>query len=167
MVAMRMARCRPAIRICSVSLLLSSVAYMVWAVMAPVRIPVSAPSQTVGQAPLEEAPVGREPATGVARWEVLFERRFQERLYDPPPELPPPRVEKPIPPPPIRLIATMAEPGGGGHAIVRDDKGANRVVPVGAVVTAGDVTVRIIAVRHNSIELEHGDRLVVVALQAD
>jgi hypothetical protein len=145
-------------------LLALSAALVTWAIVAPVQLPDTS-TATPRQAAHE--PIVNEVAgNGPNESEAVFERQFRRPLFDPPPKTPEPVVEKPPTPPPVRLVATMPEPGGG-HAMLADMKGAISVRRVGQEMIAGGSSVVIKEVASDKVVLLFENRLVTLTLSSN
>ncbi len=149
------------LRLAAMLLLAASVAVGVWAATAPVQL-LDHPTDTP-QAPAR-AQARTEPSqSDPNEYEAVFERRFRRLLYDPPPKEPEPVVEAPPTPPPVRLVATMPEPGGG-HVMLADTSGAVLVRALGQTVTAAGSSVVIKEISSDKVVLLHEERLVTLTL---
>ncbi len=140
---------------------------VVWAFTATVFIPAPVPRETKLAPPPSRPHAERGLyVDGASRWDDLFARRFQRPLFDPPPAAPPPVVVQVVPPPPIQVIATMREEGGGS-AMIRDEKGITSTVAVGATITAGGTTAKLLQVYDDRVELQHQGNVVTVTLHTN
>lgn len=159
---MSVRRTRFVLRLSASFMLAASAALVAWAVTAPIKLPDS--PATTGPAPTRNRiTVDESTRLNPGQFEAVFERQFRRPLFDPPPEEPAPVVETPPTPPPVRLVATMPEPGGG-HAMLADAKGSISVRGIGQEMRAGDSSVVIKEVSSDAVVLLYEDRLVTLTL---
>lgn len=152
------------IQIVAVTLLLVSCGSVFWSFTTPVSVAMRNRPRTKADAqPVVEPEPQSTESDPSERWQQLFLHRFRRPLYDPPPDEPAPVVEKVIPPPPIRVLSTMVEPGGG-FATVMDDQGNIYVLSLGATITAGGTAAKLVRIDETSVELAHEGRVLTMEL---
>ncbi len=162
---MLIVRSKTLIRTASLGLLLVSGGCLYWALAAPVAMPTQ-DSRSVRPANRNQpARAPEQPRNLSDAWGRVYEFHFQRPLYDPVVEAPAPKVKKVIPPPPIEVIATMPEPGGGGHAMIKDDNGRISSLAVGAMISAGGTKAKLVRIYGDHIEVEHEERLITIELK--
>jgi len=141
---------------------MGSLAMLAWSVLAPCQVSVPSASRT-GDPTIELAPAEKTEKLSLATFEPLFRRRFQAPLYDPPPEKPQPLVKEVAPPPPVKLLATMLEPGGG-HAMFSDRNGTILIKSVGDEISGGDSRAELTEIAYDHVVLRHEERLITLKL---
>ena len=151
------------IQMTALALVILSVVSLAWSLTSPIS--VAAPRSLARARKASQVAVDKaQPESNLEQqWDRLFSRRFQKPLYDPPPPKPAPVVKKEIPPPPIKVLATMVEPGGG-FATIQDNSGNVRVLQVGATIAAGGTTAKLLQVHEDSVELEHEGKVITMKL---
>jgi type II secretory pathway component PulC len=161
---MKILRTKTMMQVATVSLWLLSAGIVVWACTTTASIPTPAPVFVKPTVPTtREDDPQNAPDAAANRWERLFARRFQRPLFDPPPAAPPPVEQKVVPPPPIQVMGTMVEKGGGS-AMIKDDKGVTSFYSVGASITAGGTTAKLLNVYEDRVELEHEGKVITIML---
>jgi len=151
----------------SLAMLGGSLAVLAWSLLAPCQVNVSAAVPAPRPGPATSAAgyplAGRPNRLTPESFQPLFARRFQAPLYDPPPKTPAPVVKQVAPPPPVKLLATMPEPGGG-HAMFSDPKGAVVVRAVGDRITGGSSPAEIVEIAGDHVVLRYDQRLITLKL---
>ncbi len=158
---MSVRRVRFLLRLSAALMLTVSAALITWAITAPILLPEASPAAT-----RPDKQQQTESDTAVAdlnESEAIFERQFRRPLFDPPPKEPERVVEKPPTPPPVRLVATMPEPGGG-HAMLADTKGTISVRGIGQEMLAGGSSVVVKEIASDKVVLLFENRLVTLTL---
>ena len=131
---------------------------------------------TVATCPAEVAEATARPAALTGRrsddtrmklslkdFEPLLAGRLQAPLFDPPPPAPAPEVKKELPPPPVKLLATMPEPGGG-YAMFSDAVGNTLVKSLGGEILSGGVKLELVEVAGDHVVVRQQERLITLKL---
>jgi len=122
------------------------------------------PGAKVANATASAAAGGDSETLELETFESIFQRQFQRPLFDPPPPPPPPVKEKPPPPKPaVKLLATMPEPNGGGHAMFSVNN-SQIVKGVGAEIDDGKTVIEIVEITNNSVVVLQGERSITLEL---
>lgn len=156
---------RSVLPVVSATMFSGSLAVVLWAALTPCEIAlpvVTAPAAKNGGAQ-------SSPKTQAVAWEAfdaICQRRYQRPLYDPPPKETPPPVERVVPPPKFKLVATMAE-NGGGRALFTDPAGVQVIKSVGSTLVDGQSQAVVAEIAKDHVVLRQGDRSVTLKLGAD
>ncbi len=156
-------RSKTAIRITATLLVLLAVAVCVWSSQSEVAVPVP----STGPAPVSikrDAEVTPEDKQLDSRWQLVYAHRFQRPLFDPPPPKPPPEVKREIPPPAIKLVATMTK-ASGGLAYVKNSAGNSASYRIGDTIESAGTTCVLLRVHADSIEVQREDRVFRITLE--
>lgn len=158
---MVVARFRKYLSLLTAVVFLSALATLAWSMSAPCQVEVAGP----GVRPVGAKPVAPQTAVRLAfgDFEVLLSRRLQAPLFDPPPQKAPALVKKELPPPPVKLLATMPEPGGG-CAMFSDTGGGTLVKSRGDQITGGGAPVELVEIADDHVVVRQATRLITMKL---
>jgi len=149
----------------SMAMFAASAAVLAWAVLAPCHVRTSPPASHLA-AKLDVPLSDQVETTSLADFEPLFARRFQRPLFDPPPVEVLPPVKKVIPPPPVKLVATMPEPNGG-RAMFSDTSGKIFLRGVGDEIKGANSSAEVTEITAEHVVLRHEGQDITLKLSKE
>lgn len=142
-------------------LLAGSLGALIASIVLPCAIPMGTRAKPSGNP--SQLPSSPDAAMlSLSSFEDVMSRRLQAPLYDPPPKAaPPPKAVQRKPPPQVRLLATMIEPGLR-QAMFSDPRGNILIRKVGQQVSDQSTSAELVEISDNKVVLRHGDQLVTM-----